>query len=155
MSNMNERPLSPHLQIYKPQMTTIMSILHRATGVALVFGCLMVIWWLMAAATGEHAYNVAMGFAMSPLGTFMLVGWTFSLYYHLFDGIRHLFWDMGYLFELKNAFRAGWVVWFVTLLFTAATWYCAIMYVHPHHGGLQNGFVVKATDLMNSVKQHQ
>lgn len=120
-----KRPLSPHLQVYKPQLTSVTSITHRATGVALAIGTLMVIWWLVAAALGPGAYNIAKNFAASPLGLFMLFGWTLSLYYHLLNGIRHLLWDMGYLFELKNAYLAGYAVLAGTLILTIATWYCA------------------------------
>ena len=97
-----QRPLSPHLQVYKPQMTSVMSILHRATGVALVAGTLMVAWWLIAAATGPQAYAYAQDFAASPIGMVMIFGWSVALFYHLSNGIRHLFWDMGYLFKLDN-----------------------------------------------------
>lgn len=119
------RPLSPHLQVYRPQLTSVMSILHRMTGAALSVGVLMLLWWLLAAMAGENAYNTAKKFAASPLGLFMLFGWTVAMYYHLFNGIRHLFWDMGYLFKLKNAYRAGFLVLFLTAIMTAATWYCA------------------------------
>lgn len=123
-----KRPLSPHLQVYKPQMTSVMSILHRATGVALVFGLFMVAWWLIAAASGEDAFNTAMEFSTSILGRLMLFGWTFAMFYHLCNGIRHLFWDFGYLFKLKNAFAAGYVVLFSASALTLAAWFCAYHY---------------------------
>ncbi len=125
MSSNADRPLSPHLQVYKPQLTSVMSILHRITGVALGLGTLMVVWWLVAAAMGEGAYNIAKNFTATPLGLFMIFGWSVALYYHLFNGIRHLFWDMGYLFKIKNAYRAGYVVLLLTAAATASTWYCA------------------------------
>ncbi len=121
----SQRPLSPHLQIYKPQMTSVLSILHRATGVALAIGTLMVVWWLVAAATGEQAYNTAMAFAVSPLGQFMLLGWTFALYYHLCNGVRHLIWDTGRLFNIGCAKKAGFLVLLTSVLLTGATWFCA------------------------------
>ena len=120
-----ERPLSPHLQVYKPQMTSVMSILHRATGVFLVLGMLLVTWVLVAAASGPESFEAAMDCLTSPLGQIALLGWTASLYYHMCNGVRHLFWDMGYLFKLENAFRAGWLVLFSTAALTAATWYWA------------------------------
>lgn len=120
-----KRPLSPHLQVYRPQMTSMLSILHRLTGVALAIGTLMVVWWLVAAATGEEAYNNAMSFAESPLGLFMLFGWTYALYYHMCNGIRHLIWDTGRLFEIENAKRAGYLVLLASVALTAATWCCA------------------------------
>ena len=120
-----KRPLSPHLQVYRLPMTANMSILHRATGVALSIGTLLIVWWLIALASGEEAFSTARGFIVSPLGLFMLFGWTASLYYHTFNGIRHLFWDAGYLFKIENANNAGWVLLLATAVFTAATWYCA------------------------------
>ena len=121
----HERPLSPHLQVYKPQMTSMLSITHRATGVALMFGLLLLTWLLVAAAAGESAYNTFMAFAGSPIGLLMLFGWTFSLYYHLCNGIRHLIWDTGRLFKMYNAETAGFVVLTATFLLTLGTWVCA------------------------------
>ncbi len=120
------RPLSPHLQVYRPQMTTVLSILHRATGLALALGSLLVVWWLVAAASGPDTYGTAQRFAASPLGLFMIFGWSVSLFYHLCNGIRHLFWDTGRLFEIKNAYRAGYAVLLATAILTAGTWYCAM-----------------------------
>lgn len=124
MSHDSNRPLSPHLQVYKPQMTSSLSILHRACGYALAVGTLMVVWWLVAAATGPGAYYVAMYFAETPLGTLMLFGWTFALFYHLCNGIRHLFWDMGFLFKIKNAYGAGYLVLFSATVLTLVVWLC-------------------------------
>lgn len=123
-----ERPLSPHLQVYKPQLTSVMSIMHRAAGVALAIGTLMVVWWLVAAASGAEAYNVAQNFAASPLGQLMLLGWSAALFYHLCNGIRHLFWDLGLLFKIEDAYRAGYVVLMAAAMLTAGTWYCAYTY---------------------------
>lgn len=117
-----ERPLSPHLQIYRPQMTSMLSIFHRASGVALSIGTLMVVWWLVAAATGPDAYQQAMDFANSTLGLFMIAGWSFALYYHLCNGIRHLIWDTGRLMKIRAATRAGYLVFYGALLLTAMTW---------------------------------
>ncbi len=124
-SNKVERPLSPHLQVYRPQMTSVMSILHRATGYALSIGTIMVVWLLIAAASGPEAYAVFAKFAGSNIGLFLLLGWTVALFYHMCNGIRHFFWDMGYLFELKKAFRAGYVVLAMTVILTVWVWYCA------------------------------
>lgn len=117
------RPLSPHLQIYRWQLTMITSILHRITGAALCVGMLMLAWWLVAAMLGEGAYNTAMNFTRSPLGIFMMFGWSVALYYHLFNGIRHLIWDRVYLLKIENAYRAGYLVLLLTAIATAATWY--------------------------------
>lgn len=118
----DKRPLSPHLQIYKPQMTSVMSILHRLTGIALVVGTLMLAWLLIAAATGQEAYECFTDFAVSPIGQSMLFGWSLALFYHMFNGIRHLFWDMGYLFKIENAYRAGAFVLLATVIATALLW---------------------------------
>lgn len=121
----SKRPLSPHLQIYKPQMTSTLSILHRATGVALAIGTIMLVWLLVAAAIGEEAFDTFMAFAGSPLGQLMLFGWSFALFYHMCNGIRHLIWDTGRLFKIENAKRGGFVVLIASFLLTASVWYCA------------------------------
>lgn len=123
--NKDNRPLSPHLQVYKPQLTSMMSIMHRATGYALAVGTLLVMWWLTAAASGLDSYMAAMDFTHSIFGKLLLLGWSFSLFYHLYNGIRHLFWDMGYLFKLKNAYAAGYAVWALALISTVVVWICA------------------------------
>lgn len=117
------RPLSPHLQIYRPQLTSVTSILHRVTGAALAVGTLLVAAVLVAGAMGEDAYNNVMGYVKSPLGIFCIFGWSVALYYHMFNGIRHLLWDCVYLFKIENAYRAGYAVLVLTALATAATWY--------------------------------
>lgn len=116
------RPLSPHLQVYRLPMLANLSILHRATGVALSVGTLLLVWWLVAAATGESAYAQATAFTGSWLGKLLLLGWTASLFYHLANGIRHLFWDAGYGFEIKDAYRSGWIVVAVSAIATAVSW---------------------------------
>lgn len=122
MEKSNPRPLSPHLQVYRPQLTTVLSILHRITGAALAVGLVMVVWMLIAAAGGEAAYNQFARFCGSPPGQLLLLGWTFALYYHACNGIRHLIWDTGRLFEIGAAYRAGYVVLAATVLLTALTW---------------------------------
>lgn len=121
----SKRPLSPHLQIYKPQMTSMLSILHRATGVALAIGTLMLVWLLVAAAIGEEAFDVFTSFVGSPIGLFMLFGWSFALFYHMCNGMRHLIWDTGRLFKIENATRAGFIVLLASLILTISVWYCA------------------------------
>jgi succinate dehydrogenase / fumarate reductase cytochrome b subunit len=105
-----DRPLSPHLQVYKPQLTSVISISHRATGLALAVGALVVVWWLLAAASGPAAYAGVQCFLGSWIGVLLLVGWTFSLFFHLCNGIRHLVWDSGYGFDLKTTYATGWAV---------------------------------------------
>ena len=116
------RPLSPHLQVYRPQLTSVLSILHRLTGVALAVGTLLLVYWLAAAASGPEAFAVARGLIGSIIGRLLLLGWTFALFYHLCNGIRHLFWDAGYGFELSAAYRSGWLVVIASTLLTLGCW---------------------------------
>ena len=116
------RPLSPHLQIYKWQLTSVLSILHRMTGIALSFGALYLATWVIYAAASPRAYAMFQDFNTSIVGRIVLAGWLFSAFYHLCNGIRHLFWDAGYGFELKDAYRSGWIVVGVSLAATVASW---------------------------------
>src|SRR5690554_6901256 len=108
--SVQNRPLSPHLQIYRPQLTSVMSILHRATGIVVAVGTLLLVYWLAAAAAGPEAFATAQAFVGSPVGLVLLFGWSVSLFYHLCNGIRHLAWDAGYGFELPTVYRSGWAV---------------------------------------------
>ena len=105
-----DRPLSPHLQIYKPQLTSMLSISHRLTGVALGLGTLFLVWWLIAAATGDGAFVTAQAFFGSWLGLLLLFGWTYSFFFHLCNGVRHLMWDTGHGLDLHTAYTSGLVV---------------------------------------------
>ena len=116
------RPLSPHLQIYRPQITSVLSILHRITGFALSVGTLFLVFWLYAAAYAAELFTTLETFALSIPGELMLAGWTFALFFHLCNGIRHLFWDIGRGFELQNATRSGWAVVVVSIFMTICTW---------------------------------
>lgn len=118
----HERPLSPHLQIYRPQLTSVMSILHRVTGLWLGAGTLLLAWWLIAAAAGPQAFATVQWFMGSWLGYLLLVGWSLAFFYHLCNGIRHLLWDAGWGFDLPTAYRTGWTVAACTLALTAAAW---------------------------------
>jgi len=89
-----ERPLSPHLQIYRPMLTMMMSIVHRATGMALYAGTLLMVWWLVAAAAGPAAYADVEWFMGTIIGHLILFGYTWALVHHMLGGIRHLLWDM-------------------------------------------------------------
>jgi succinate dehydrogenase cytochrome b subunit len=91
-----QRPLSPHLQIYKPTLTMIMSIVHRITGAALYFGTLLLVWWLIATASGPNAYADVQWFMTTLVGRAVLFGYTWALIHHMFGGIRHFIWDIGY-----------------------------------------------------------
>ena len=118
-----DRPLSPHLQVYKPQLTSMMSILHRITGAAQVVGVFLFAWLLIAAATGPEAFATVIAFCDSGIGRLMIFGWSFAFYYHLCNGIRHLFWDMGFFFKIRDAYRTGYVALIGTVVLTALTWY--------------------------------
>ncbi len=120
-----ERPLSPHLQIYKPQITMVTSITHRATGIALGVGTLLLAWWLIAVATGPEAYATVSAFMTSWLGQIVLFGFTWSLFYHLCNGIRHLFWDMGQGFELPTMRKSGMAAIIASVVLTLLTWIIA------------------------------
>jgi succinate dehydrogenase / fumarate reductase cytochrome b subunit len=89
------RPISPHLQIYKPMLTMVMSIVHRITGFGLYFGTLLLAWWLLAAASGPNAYAKIEWFMGSLVGRLLLFGYTWALIHHMLGGIRHLIWDTG------------------------------------------------------------
>lgn len=117
-----ERPLSPHLQIYRPQLTSVLSITHRATGLALVIGTLVLVYWLLAAASGADAYASAQALLGSWLGRIVLLGFSFALFYHLCNGIRHLFWDAGLGFELKTAYASGHAVIVASIAMTVIAW---------------------------------
>jgi succinate dehydrogenase / fumarate reductase, cytochrome b subunit len=123
----DNRPLSPHLQIYKPEFTSVLSIAHRLTGVALAAGTLLLVWWLLAAAIGPDAYGTVQACMRSWLGRLVLFGWTWALFYHLANGIRHLFWDAGYGFELSTAERSGWAVMAASIVLTLAAWGWGLM----------------------------
>ena len=121
------RPLSPHLQIYRPQITSVLSISHRATGLALSMGTLLLVWWLVALARGPEAFASVQSFVGSWLGRLLLLGWTFSLFFHLANGIRHLCWDAGYGFEIKTAEISGWVVVAAATALTVIVWVVGLM----------------------------
>jgi len=118
----NQRPLSPHLQVYRPQWTSVLSILHRITGVVLSVGTVLMVVWLVALANGEAAYEAMLEFMTNPLVLIALVGWTLALFYHLLNGIRHLTWDTGAMLELKPARASGWVVVALSVVLTAVVW---------------------------------
>jgi succinate dehydrogenase / fumarate reductase cytochrome b subunit len=122
----DRRPLSPHLQIYKPQLTSVLSISHRVTGVALAVGTLLLAWWLIAAAAGPDAFAVVQGFLGSWLGYLILFGFSYALMYHLCNGIRHLFWDAGYGFELETVYKSGWATVGASVVLTVIAWAIAI-----------------------------
>ncbi|NQW10655.1 MAG: succinate dehydrogenase, cytochrome b556 subunit [Alphaproteobacteria bacterium] len=124
--NADKRPLSPHLQVYKPQLTSVLSISHRATGVALSVGTMLLVWWLFAAASGPDAFAVVQGFLGSWFGYLVLFGFSYALMYHLCNGIRHLFWDAGLGFELEIVYKSGWATVIASAALTVLTWLVAL-----------------------------
>lgn len=118
----DNRPLSPHLQIYKPQLTSVLSITHRGTGIFLSLGALFFTCWLIALANGPESFNSIQQHVNNWYGQLLLFAWVFSLYYHLCNGIRHLFWDIGLGLEIKTTYLSGYAVLVITVLLTAGTW---------------------------------
>lgn len=119
------RPLSPHLQIYRPQITSVLSILHRLAGLALVAGALLFAYWINAAAYGPEAFERAQGFLASWFGRLVLFGMTFSFFYHFSNGIRHLAWDAGRGYEMPTLRITGWLVVAVSVGLTLLAWIAA------------------------------
>ena len=116
------RPLSPHLQVYRWQLTSVLSILHRISGVALAIGTILLVWWLGAASDGPEAYAGVQAFLGSWLGRILLFGWSLALFYHLANGLRHLWWDTGNGFELRQVYIGGWTVIGATIVLTLLAW---------------------------------
>jgi succinate dehydrogenase / fumarate reductase, cytochrome b subunit len=115
-------PLSPHLTIYKWQITMLLSIAHRATGVFLSLGLLLLSYWLLSIASGPEAYQAIAIHMNAWYGQLTLVLFTFSLYLHLCNGIRHLFWDVGQGFEIKTSNASGYAVFVVSIILSVLTW---------------------------------
>ena len=116
------RPLSPHLQIYRPQLTSIMSISHRATGAALAAGTLLLCFWLVALAAGDVWYGMVATVIGHPIGIFILFGYSVALVYHALNGVRHLTWDRGIGLTIPAVYRSGQIVLLLTVLITALLW---------------------------------
>jgi succinate dehydrogenase / fumarate reductase, cytochrome b subunit len=116
------RPTSPHLQIYRPQLTSFLSILHRIAGVFLSIGILALIYWLVAAASSAEAFDQAQSLAASIVGRSLLFLWTGAFFYHLLNGLRHLAWDAGWGFELTAVYRSGWAVLIGSVVLSLAAW---------------------------------
>lgn len=121
-----QRPLSPHLQIYAKQITSTMSILHRATGVVNALGALLLACWLVALAGGGEAYAQFSALAGSLPGRVALFVFGATLVYHLLNGVRHLVWDMGHGFEIPQVYRSGYIVVALALLLTGLLWYAGL-----------------------------
>ncbi len=120
------RPLSPHLQVYRPQITSTMSIMHRISGIVLSFGALGLAFWLVAVAQGGETFEQVSGLLASPFGKCVLFVFSLALVYHLLSGIRHLLWDAGWGFEIPQVYKSGYTVLVLTPVFTAAIWFFAL-----------------------------
>ncbi len=116
------RPLSPNIQIYRPQLTSVLSIANRITGLVLSVGAVVLVVWLIAAATGPQAYALVQGAIASWIGQIGLFGCTFAFFLHLCGGIRHLVWDAGYGFSLRSIYASGWAVVGASVALTVAAW---------------------------------
>jgi len=121
MSN-SGRPLSPHLSVYRWPITMTLSILHRATGVAMSVGLVVMAAWLVSAATGPAEYNGFVELMTSTLGQLLLVGWSFAFFFHLMNGVRHLVWDTGRGFEKHQANASAYFVIITAILITGGFW---------------------------------
>jgi succinate dehydrogenase / fumarate reductase, cytochrome b subunit len=121
------RPLSPHLQIYRLPLLALMSITHRITGCGLVVGLVALACWLGAAASGPEAFAAAQSFFGSPLGYLVLFGWTVALFFHLSHGVRHLLWDSGWGFELPQAYASAKVAIGATAVLTVVVWIAGLV----------------------------
>ena len=118
---MDNRPLSPHLTVYKPQITSVLSIFHRITGAGLSVGTVLVVLWLASIGLGENAFKNFNNFLNSPLILLVLVASLWALWYHFCTGLRHLYWDMGYGYNLRSVAISGWVAVASSFLLTLLT----------------------------------
>ncbi len=116
------RPLSPHLQVYRPQITSVLSITHRLTGVVLALGALVLVYWINAAAYGPAAFDQVQSIFSHWFGQILLFGWTLCLFFHLCNGVRHLFWDAGVGLEMGQVRVSGWLVLVAAAGLTALSW---------------------------------
>ena len=117
------RPLSPHLQVYRPQLTSVLSITHRASGVVLTTGTIILALWLISVAIGPETFAVMASIVGHPLGQFVLFGYSVALFYHAVNGIRHLSWDLGFGLTITDVYRSGNVVLGATCVLTALLWF--------------------------------
>jgi succinate dehydrogenase / fumarate reductase cytochrome b subunit len=122
-----ERPLSPHLQVYRWQVQMVTSILHRTAGILLAVGSLLIVWGLLALAAGPEAWAHFTGYARSALGFLILFGGTWALSFHFLNGIRHLIQDAGYGYRIESFVRSSWTSVIGSLVLTALVWLVAMM----------------------------
>lgn len=160
------RPLSPHLSIYKPQLTSVLSILHRLTGAYLYLGLIIFSWFLFTltyfpTVIEDYALCLDNCLIAKFITKLMLFGWSFALFYHLLNGIRHLFWDIGKGFELKTTYFTGKLVVIFAILFTFISWFIACNYTPPKEQEhvnsetiiIENTDVIENTDTIENNKE--
>ena len=124
---MRQRPLSPHLQVYRLIPTMVMSIVHRITGAALYVGTLLVAWWLIAAATSESYFEFVNGLYGSWFGRLVLFGYTWALLHHMLGGLRHLVWDTGTAMDKQTATKLAWATLAGSVTLTVLVWVAGYM----------------------------
>lgn len=117
------RPTSPHLTIYRPQWTSVLSIFLRATGLVLVFVFFAIVFWIWSLTNGYEIYMNIQEYITSWYGQLFLIGWTFSFFFYLAGNIRHLMWDIGFWLDLKMAYLSGVFVFLISVALTALTWF--------------------------------
>lgn len=122
MAAARPRPRSPDVQIYRPQLTSVLSFTHRITGIWLGLGSILLVVWLAVLAVGGSAAVATDGLLHSWIGVVLLLGWTFALFFHLCNGIRHLAWDLDFGFELRSIYLSGWIVVAASVTLTLTTW---------------------------------
>ena len=127
VSSKHPRPLSPNIQIYRPQLTSVLSIAHRMTGVLLSACAVVLVFLLIAAASGPEAFSWFQAFIGSWLGQILLLGATFTFFLHVCGGIRHLVWDTVHGFELRQIYASGWLVVAVSVVLTLTSWLAGLM----------------------------
>ena len=118
-----QRPLSPHIQIYKPLVNMVMSILHRITGAALYLGTLLLAWWLIAAATGPDYFSYVSSWFAAWYGKAILIGYTWALLHHMLGGLRHFIWDTGRGYDLTTIDQLSWGSIILSVILTGIIWY--------------------------------
>ena len=118
-----QRPLAPHLQIYRLQITSVLSILHRLTGIFMASGALVLVVWLSAISEGKLSYETIQAFFHHWLIQTYFFALGYSFFYHLCNGLRHLAWDAGYCFDLKTVHRSGWLAVGMSIILTLLTWF--------------------------------
>lgn len=122
-----QRPQSPNIQVYRPQLTSVLSIANRISGVVLSLGAVGLVLWLLAAASGPEAYAHVQSLLASPPGQIGLLLFVFAFFFHLCGGLRHLAWDLGYGFDLATIYASGWIVVAASVVLTSVTWIVALI----------------------------